>query len=90
VVVDSGRGEPEEQEEQEEQRQAGAPTQQRVDAVAAPQRTGMVMRRVPECRIGVGAAPSQDRGAVAHASPPAHPVEMAEMAGERHQAAPAR
>jgi hypothetical protein len=57
-IVDVGAG------ELEEQRQAGPATEQGVDAIAPQERTGMGGGRVAQRRIGIGPAPSQDRGAV--------------------------
>jgi hypothetical protein len=51
-------------------------------AVAAQERTRMVVRRVPDRGIGVGATPGQDGGAVDHDIPPTH---QAGMAGELHE-----
>jgi len=47
--------------QQKEQRQPRSATEQGVDAVATQQRAGMVVGRVADRRIRVGAVPRQDR-----------------------------
>jgi hypothetical protein len=68
--------------EQKEQGQAGTTTQQGVHAVAAQQRTRMVVWRMADRGIGVGATPGENGSAIDNDIPPTH---QARVTGELHQ-----
>ncbi|HST88189.1 MAG TPA: hypothetical protein VLJ14_07420 [Ktedonobacterales bacterium] len=79
-VVDVGRREQEQQRQRQRQRHPRPTTQQGVDAIAAQQRTGVVVRGVPHRGSGVSPAPREDRGAAADHIAAADQADMARAA----------
>ena len=61
---------------QEEQRQTRATAQQGVDAIAAQEGTGVVVRGMADRRIRVAAAPGQDRRAIHDEVPSANEAQV--------------